>query len=128
MSQKTNETLGIDVLQHKCTTIATYATSSSNFATSIRNPYNIPLKQIKHLKIYACNMRFQRNVTLLLGRIELNLVQLDVGTELDATECAEVVGAELVGGTGVCVVLCSSKKRSRCFLERTNDGCLEIRR
>jgi hypothetical protein len=42
-------------------------------------------------------MRYQRNVTLLLGRIEL--VKLDAGAKLDATECAEIIGAELVGGT-----------------------------
>jgi hypothetical protein len=27
------------------------------------------------------------------------IVEFDTGAELDATECAEVVGAELVGGT-----------------------------
>jgi hypothetical protein len=30
--------------------------------------------------------------------MELALVELDTGVELDVTECAEVVGAELVGG------------------------------
>ena len=50
--------------------------------------------------MYACNMCFQRNVTLLLGRTELVLVELDAGAELDATECAKVVGdVELGGGT-----------------------------
>ena len=31
--------------------------------------------------------------------MELVLVELDAGTELDATECSEVTDAELVGGT-----------------------------
>jgi hypothetical protein len=35
-------------LQHKCTTIATYATSRSSFATSIRKPCNIRPKHLKH--------------------------------------------------------------------------------
>jgi hypothetical protein len=35
-------------------------------------------------------MCFQRNVTLLLGQIELVLMELDAGPELDVTECAEV--------------------------------------
>jgi hypothetical protein len=33
--------------------------------------------------------------------MELVLVELDAGTELDATECVEVVDAELVSGTNI---------------------------
>jgi hypothetical protein len=44
-------------------------------------------------------MRFQRNVTLLLGRMELVVVELNAGLELDAMEYAEVAGAELDSGT-----------------------------
>jgi len=46
-------------------------------------------------------MRFQRkrNVTLLLRQMELVLVELDTGAELDVTECAKIAGAELGGGT-----------------------------
>ena len=39
-------------------------------------------------------MRFQCNVTL------LRRMELDVGAELDATECVEVVGAEEPGRDG----------------------------
>jgi hypothetical protein len=45
--------------------------------------YNIYLKHLQHtsetLETYACNMRFQRNITLLLGRMELIIVELDAG-------------------------------------------------
>ena len=44
-------------------------------------------------------MHFQRNVTLLLGRMELVVVELDTGAELIAMECAELAGAELIDGT-----------------------------
>jgi hypothetical protein len=37
-------------LQHTCTTIATYATSRSNFTTSIWNNCNILQKHVKHLE------------------------------------------------------------------------------
>jgi hypothetical protein len=67
---------------------------------------NIHTKPLQHtsettetLETYACNMRFQRNVTLLLGRMELVVVELNAGLELDAMEYAEVVGAELDSGT-----------------------------
>jgi hypothetical protein len=62
----------------------------------LQNPYETLttyLKKTKTLETYACNTCFQRNVILLLGRMELVLVELDV------MECSEVVGAELVGGT-----------------------------
>jgi hypothetical protein len=39
------------------------------------------------LKIYTYN---KHNVILLLGRIELVIVELDTGAELDATECTDV--------------------------------------
>jgi hypothetical protein len=78
MYEKTYETLGTDVCN---ISVQRYVTSRSTFATSIRNPCNISLKQLK----YACNMRFQRNVTSRLGRMELVLVELDAGAELDTT-------------------------------------------
>ena len=53
------------------------------------------------LETYACNMRFQHNVTLLLRRMELIVVELDVGAELDATERAEVASVELIGSTNL---------------------------
>ena len=53
-------------------------------------------KTTETLETYACNMCFQRHVTLLFGRTELVLVDLDVGAELDATECSEVAGTKLV--------------------------------
>ena len=47
---------------------------------------NILMKHMQHLdktsetlEIYAYNMRFQYNITLLLGRMELNVVELDDG-------------------------------------------------
>jgi hypothetical protein len=47
--------------------------------------YNIYLKHLQHtsetLETYACNMRFQHN-TLLLGRMELIVVELDAGKEV----------------------------------------------
>jgi hypothetical protein len=57
------------------------------------------LKTTETVEIYTCNMLFQRNVTLLLGRIELVDVKLDAIAELDATEYAEVTGTELVCST-----------------------------
>ena len=73
-------------MQHKCTTIATYA--HPNYF------YNIYTKSMQRtsettetLKTYAWNMRFQHNVTSLHGQMELVVV------ELDATESKEVVGA-----------------------------------
>ena len=56
-------------------------------------------KLTETFETYACNTCFQRNVTLLLGRMELVLVELDAGAELNATEYADVVSAELIGGT-----------------------------
>ena len=52
---------------------------------------NIVIKHLQHtsetsktLKTYACNMRYQHNVTLLLGRIEASrLAELDAGAEID---------------------------------------------
>jgi hypothetical protein len=44
-------------------------------------------------------MCFQRNVTLLLERMDLVVVELNAAVELDTTEYAEVAGVELVGGT-----------------------------
>ena len=49
-------------------------------------PLQHTFKTTKTLETYACNMRFQHNVTLLLRRMELIVVELDVGAELDATE------------------------------------------
>jgi hypothetical protein len=42
-------------------------------------------KTTETLETYACNIRFQRNVTLLLKQMELVLMELDTGTELDVT-------------------------------------------
>jgi hypothetical protein len=39
---------------------------------------------------------FQRNITLLLGRMELIVVELDAGAELNAIEHAEVLGGSRV--------------------------------
>jgi hypothetical protein len=64
-SEKTDETLGTDVY-NMYTTIATYAISRSIFSTSIQYICNTPLKHLKHV----CNMRFHRNIFLLLGRME----------------------------------------------------------
>jgi len=47
------------LLQHPSKTLATYISETS--------------------ETYACNMRFQRNITLLLGRMELIVVELDDG-------------------------------------------------
>jgi hypothetical protein len=54
---------------------------------------NIYMKPLQHtskttetLETYACNIHFQRNVTLLHVRMELVLVEFDAGAELDATE------------------------------------------
>ena len=68
---------------------------------------NIHTKHLQHisetsetLETYAyATCAFQCNVTLLLRRMELIVVELNTGMELDATECAEVVGEELSGGT-----------------------------
>jgi hypothetical protein len=83
-----------------CTTIATYATSRSTFATSISNTCSIPLKYPKHLTQKLATCAFKHNIYLLLQR-KWRLVdaELDAGMELDTTECAEVAGVELVGNT-----------------------------
>ena len=57
---------------------------------------NVQMKLLKHtsetLETYAYNMRFQRNMYLLLGRVEAcRHTKLDAGVELDA---AEVAGGE----------------------------------
>jgi hypothetical protein len=57
-------------LQHTCTTIATYATFESTFATSIWNTSNIPLKHLKHLKQMLATCAFKHNIYLLLRRLE----------------------------------------------------------
>ena len=48
-------------------------------------------------------MRFlrKRNVTLLLGRMELIVVDLNTDVELDATECTVVTGAALITDTNL---------------------------
>jgi hypothetical protein len=66
-------------------------------------------------------MFIQRNVTLLLGQMELVLVELEAGAELDVTECAEVAGAKIVG----CTDLSSSSGRR---MERGRGGRREFRR
>jgi hypothetical protein len=55
--------------------------------------YNIHIKLIQHtsettetLETYVCNMRFQCNVILLLGQMELVVVELYASVELDAIE------------------------------------------
>jgi hypothetical protein len=48
--------------------------------------------------------------------MELIVVEIDTGAELDATECAEVAGAELVAG----IDLGSGRGR---WMERSHDGC-----
>ena len=75
--RKNRRNIGDRRLQDKCTIIATYATSRSTFATCIRNPCNIPLKQLKHSKHTLATHAFQCNVALLLGRMLLVLVELD---------------------------------------------------
>ena len=47
---------------------------------------------------YTCNMHFQCNVTLLLGQMELVVVELNADAEFVATECAKVASVELFGG------------------------------
>jgi hypothetical protein len=76
---------------------------------------------MKTLETYACNRCFRRNVTLLLGRTELILVELDVGAKLDATKCSKVADAELGDGTG----LGSGYDR---WMEHGHDGRRESRR
>jgi hypothetical protein len=83
-------------LKHTCIAIATWATSRSTSATSIWNTYNIHLKHPKHFKRYACNMRFQHNLILLLRQIEAShLVELDASAEIDTS--AELGGVQPVG-------------------------------
>ena len=71
-------------MQHTCTTMVTYATSRSTFATSIQNTCNIPLNHLKHLKHTLATCVFSANATLLLGRIELVIVELNAGAEVGA--------------------------------------------
>jgi hypothetical protein len=48
------------------------------------------MKSLQHTfettETYACNIHFQCNVILLLERMELVVVDLDAGAELNATE------------------------------------------
>jgi hypothetical protein len=46
---KSRQNIGDWCLQHTCTTITTYATSWSTFATTVWNTCDIPLKHLKHL-------------------------------------------------------------------------------
>ena len=52
--------------------------------------------------------------------MELVLVELDTGAELDVTECAKIAGAELGGGTDL------GRGKSR-RMERSRDGRRESR-
>ena len=54
--RKNRWNIGNKILQHTCTTIATYATSWFTFATSIWNTCNIPLITSKTLETYICNI------------------------------------------------------------------------
>jgi hypothetical protein len=53
--------------------------------------------------------------------MELVVVELDISAELDATECAEIAGAKLIGGTDL------GSGRGR-WMERNRDGRREYRR
>jgi hypothetical protein len=55
-------------LQHISETITTYATSQSFYNIRIKH-LQYPDGTSKILETYACNMRFQHNVTLLLGQM-----------------------------------------------------------
>ena len=49
----------------------------------LKHPYEILANTTETLETYACNMRlFQHNVALLLGRIELIVVELVAGAEV----------------------------------------------
>jgi hypothetical protein len=69
----------------------TCAIFRSIFATSIWNTCNISLKHFKQIETYSCNIRFQRNIPLLLDRME-------------AHRCVMFTGgsgpAALIGGGG----------------------------
>jgi hypothetical protein len=43
------------------------------------------------LETYICNVRFQRNVTLLLERIEVVVAELDAGTEVGGSAWSTLV-------------------------------------
>jgi hypothetical protein len=49
-------------MKHLEQTFATYITSRSTSATSIRNTYNIPLKHVKHFKHTLATCAFQQNL------------------------------------------------------------------
>ena len=75
-------------IKHWEQTFATYVYNHCNICNILIYFYNIHTKRLQHtsntseiLETYACNMHFERNITLLLGRMELI-------AELDATECA----------------------------------------
>jgi hypothetical protein len=57
--------------------------------------YNIFLKHLQHtsetLEIYACNMRFPRDITLLFGRKELVVMELDAGKEVGGSAWSSLV-------------------------------------
>ena len=54
-------------LKHLEHTLATYVYSHCSMCNILIYFCNIQMKHLKHFKIYACNMCFQRNVTLVLG-------------------------------------------------------------
>jgi hypothetical protein len=67
------------ILQHTCTTIATYATSWSIFATSAWNTCNIPLKHLKHM-LATCD--FSTMSPCYLDEWTLVVVELEAGADV----------------------------------------------
>jgi hypothetical protein len=48
-------------------------------------------KTSETLETYTCNVRFQRNITLLLERIEVVVAELDAGTEVGGSAWSMLV-------------------------------------
>ena len=76
-------------MKHWEQTLATYIYNHCNICNILIYFCDICMKHLQHtsetseiLKTYACNMRFQRNIILLLGRMELVVVELDGGAEV----------------------------------------------
>ena len=64
-------------MEHLERTLATYVYNHCNMCNIMIYFCNIQMKHLQHIseisetiEIYSCNMRFQRNISLLLGRME----------------------------------------------------------
>jgi hypothetical protein len=80
-------------MKHFEHTLETYVYSHYNMCNIPGYFCNIDIQHLQHtsetsetLETYYCNIRFQRNIRLLLGRIEACRPELDAGMELEDAE------------------------------------------